>query len=429
MPRGIVRSLKSNNHGASGRCGLWARAWYGVAVTVEILWGSPLPPIRSGISDYAVELLPELARLAKVRVLRPPDWEPAKGLGLDSVDLVDHQTTPKASEIALIHMGNNPYHEWLLPHLERGGAVVVVHDLIMHHLLIESTVAHGRVLEYSRRIAAAHGPAGAALGAARQYDFWARLDPFLLPARRAFLTKCRGLIVHSEFGRLEVEADFPHIPVLRTALAVADPGHVDREAERAALGIDPCAVVLMHLGFLTPAKGVREILGAVASAAIMGVDVRLVVVGEGQMMETMRVAMRDLGLRDRVIATGWVTPDRLQRLPAAADLGVVLRTPSAGETSAAALRFLACGTPVAVTGHRQFLELGSEAALRVTPGPSATADLTRILYNWTADPNGVADRRQAARRLYEDDGHRPAAVAESLVSWLEESPAPRTPTI
>ena len=34
---------------------------------------SPLPPVRSGISDYSLELLPYLAQRADVRVLRLPD--------------------------------------------------------------------------------------------------------------------------------------------------------------------------------------------------------------------------------------------------------------------------------------------------------------------------------------------------------------------
>ena len=47
-------------------------------MTLRLLWGSPLPPIRSGVADYAVELLPELARRAEVRVLIPPGQEPAR---------------------------------------------------------------------------------------------------------------------------------------------------------------------------------------------------------------------------------------------------------------------------------------------------------------------------------------------------------------
>ncbi len=81
---------------------------------------------------------------------------------------------------------------------------------------------------------------------------------------------------------------------------------------------------------------------------------------------------------NRVIADGWIPADEFPRVPAAADLGVVLRTPSAGETSAAAVRFLACGVPVAVGGLHQFLEWPESAAPRLTPGPSTAADLAQV---------------------------------------------------
>ena len=41
-------------------------------MTVRVLWASPLPPVRSGVSDYAMELLPHLAESCRVRVVLPP---------------------------------------------------------------------------------------------------------------------------------------------------------------------------------------------------------------------------------------------------------------------------------------------------------------------------------------------------------------------
>jgi glycosyltransferase involved in cell wall biosynthesis len=203
------------------------------------------------------------------------------------------------------------------------------------------------------------------------------------------------------------------------ALTAADPGHPDREALRADLGVSPEAVLLMHLGFLTPEKGVREILSGVAVARETGAQVHLVLVGEGQGLAMLEEVTSELGMIDSVTATGWVPAEKLPQLPAAADLGVVLRRPSAGETSAAVLRFLACSTPVAVTGLRQFLEWPEAAAPRLTPGAATAAELTRLLI---AVEQGCRDgtwqlRRQAARQAYEN-GHKPEQAAESLAQLL-----------
>jgi glycosyltransferase involved in cell wall biosynthesis len=379
-----------------------------------ILWCSPLPPTRSGVADYAVELLPELARLARVRVVRPPGWtEPASWPA--DLELAPTDAAPSSGEVELLHLGNNPHHLWLLPRLERGGAVVELHDAVLHHLLVEATAARGDVDEYERRLTAAHGPRAAALAAARRAGHHGRLDPFLLPARRAILDRAAGLVVHSEWALATVRRELPEIPATRVDLAVADPGPVDRAAARTRIGVPAERTLLMHLGFLTPEKGLEAIAAGVGAACKAGLDVGLAVVGEGRSGDDLAAAARRVGCGDRVVATGWVEPEVLAGLPAAADLGVVLRSPSAGETSAAALRFFACGVPVAVGGRRQFLEWPEAAAPRLTGGPAAAADLARLLAAVGGD--GWAARGREARALYLRR-HRPELVAGQLVEAL-----------
>lgn len=384
---------------------------------MKILWGSPLPPTRSGVSDYAVELLGELGTRARVRVLAPPEgvrpdiWTFGSG-----VEIVPIDTIPDVDEVSLIHIGNNPYHVWLLDRLKGPRTVAVLHDLVLHHLLVAA--ADGDEVFLETGLNEAHGAAGAAVARARQLGLTGSMDPFLFPARGAFLGSVSGVIVHSRWAEGVMAHEFPDVPRARMGLAVADPGNVVRAAERGRLGISPDEVVLMHLGFLTPEKGLEQILTGVAAAKQSGVPVRLLLVGEGKGLDGVRRAAAAVGVEGLVSATGWVEPEAFPAIPAAADLGIVLRTPSAGETSAAAVRFMAAGTPVAVGGMRQFLEWPEEAAPRITPGPSAPAELARLLAFAAAGGKAWDLRRQAARAAYEAD-HRPADAAEALVGFLE----------
>jgi len=175
----------------------------------------------------------------------------------------------------------------------------------------------------------------------------------------------------------------------------------------------------MHIGFLTEDKGVRETLVALAAAIRAGVPAHLVLVGEGGFLGALKRVVKALGLAPHVTATGWQPPDMFPSLPAAADLGVVLRTPTAGETSAAVVRFLACGTPVAASAYQQFLEWPVAAVPRVTPGPGAPAELARLLARAASERrNGRwAERRRQARTAYEA-GHRPECTAEDMVAFL-----------
>ena len=386
---------------------------------VKILWGSPLPPTRSGVSDYAVELLAELGLRVKVRVLRPPEWSRPDDWPLDEkVELVSGETEPKPDEISLIHLGNNPHHLWLLDRLDRPRTVIVLHDLVLHHLLVEATAGVGEDGQLEERLSDAHGDRGAALARARRLGQSGPRDPFLFPARASFLESAAGVIVHSHWAKELIEQERPGLPIARVGLPAIDPGAVDRAAVRDRLGLSGDDVVLMHLGFMTPEKGLSEILAGVAAAIRTGVAVRLMLVGEGGSSEAVLAAAEKIGISDRVSTAGWLPADDFLCAPSAADLGVVLRTPSAGETSAAAVRFLACGTPVAVGGVKQFLEWPETAAPRITPGPSAAADLGRILAEAAALDDRWTIRRIAARAAYESD-HRPEDTADTMMDFLD----------
>jgi glycosyltransferase involved in cell wall biosynthesis len=384
---------------------------------MKILWGSPLPPTRSGVSDYAVELLGELGSRAKVRVLEPPggiqheNWTFGNG-----VEIVPKNTMAETDEVVLIHLGNNPHHSWLLERLNAPNTVVVLHDLVLHHLLVETEDDDGDGLENALR--KAHGEAGAAIARARQFGLTSSRDPFLFPARASFLGSAKGVIVHSRWAENLLAEEFPDLPRARMGLAVADPGGVVRAAERGRLGIGLDEIVLMHLGFLTAEKGLEHIVAGIAAAKLAGVSCRLLLVGEGRQIDEVRRAAAAVGAGEIVSATGWIAPELFPSIPAAADLGVVMRTPSAGETSAAAIRFFATGTPVAVSGLRQFLEWPEEAAPRLTPGASSAAELARLLSEAAAG-GGKWTRRQAAARAVYEANHRPSDAADALIRFLD----------
>jgi glycosyltransferase involved in cell wall biosynthesis len=385
---------------------------------VKILWASPLPPTRSGVADYAIELLPELGQLAEVRVVAPPGAQTERAHGtVAGCALVPTATAVANDEIQLVHLGNNPYHEWLIDRLRQPRTVVVLHDVVLHHLLVEATLARGDPGRFAALLRQAH-PEADALIRARVLGVTGRRDPFLFPARRAFLQDAAMVVVHSSWAAAQVRRDLPGLPVRRVGLAVGDPGPVDRVAVRERLGIPPETVLLAHLGFLTPEKGLVDVLGALAAARANGVPARLLMVGEGSHREAITAAAARVGLAGAAGFTGWVAAEEFAPLPAAADLGVALRNPSAGETSAAAVRFFACGTPVAVTGVRQFLEWPEEAAPRVTPGPAACADLVRLIRD-AGDRGRWSTRRRAARATYEAE-HRPSVAARQLVAALQD---------
>lgn len=390
-------------------------------IATRILWGSPLPPTRSGIADYAAELLPHLSHQAEVAVLEPPGWQPpGRAPWLSGLRRLPWDAPTPAGYTPLLHLGNNPYHLWVVRRLRLFGGVAVLHDTVLHHLLVEEAAADQNWQRFGEELGDAHGHAGSALAQARRWGYIGLLDPFLFPARAAYLRHASAVIVHTRLAEREVKASCPGLPVRQVPLAVAEPAAGDRQAWRGRLGVRGEELLLVHLGFLTPAKGLEVILRSLAALSELGVAARLVVVGEGSEAGAFEAAVTAAGLDNRVRVWGYASEEELGGILAAADLGLVPRYPTAGETSAAALRFFAAGTPVAVAGYRQFLELPREAAVRIAPGRAGVADLVRVVARLAGDDRERAIARTGARRAWAEGGHEPAEAASALVAAARE---------
>lgn len=419
----VARGPSPVARGGRSRSDRSARASRGSRATdlgPRICWSSPLPPTRSGIADYAAEIVPELSRLVPVALIEPPGRVPGLDAWASGLERFPADRPAPDGTVELLHLGNNPYHLWVARRLRAFGGVAVLHDTVLHHLMVEEAAADGDWSRFARELELAHGDHGAALAAARRWGLAGRRDPFLFPARRVYLRFARGVVVHSERASREVAAELPALPVRRVPLAVAALPAGDRSQTRRRLGVRKGELLLLHLGFLTEAKGIVTVLRALLALDELGVAFRLVLVGEGSEQEATSALVGRLGLAARVRFAGFAAPDELGALVAAADLGLVPRFPTAGETSAAALRFLAAGTPVVVSGYAQFLELPADAALRVAPGRAGVAELVRHIAGLAGNEGARAAARAAARRAWEMGGHDPARAASALLAAVRD---------
>ncbi len=129
--------------------------------------------------------------------------------------------------------------------------------------------------------------------------------------------------------------------------------------------------LLMFTGRLEWEKGCHTLLDAVPRLRRRHPGLRLVVAGEGSKAGELRAHAKRLRLGRSVSFLGWVPPDELAALAAAADVAVV---PSIYEPfGLVALEAAASGTPIVVGdtgGLREFVEHGI-TGLRFTPGDHA----------------------------------------------------------
>ncbi|HEX6099371.1 MAG TPA: glycosyltransferase [Thermoanaerobaculia bacterium] len=317
---------------------------------------TPLPPQKTGVAHYASMLLPALAK---------------------RVELVDD-----GADVVIYQLGNNPFHEHIYAEAMRTPGIVVLHDLVLHHLIVEMTLARGDADAYVAALEASHGAPGAAWARGRAAGLHSEMGNFLLPASVEVAQRALSVIVHNRYAHDRLRSygvttpihvvPHPYIPETRTF-------------ERGTM-FAPDQRVIGFFGFLTSAKRAEVVLEAFRIARQRDPRLALLIVGEPAPnidVESLR--------GEGIVMTGYVADDDFPRYYAIADRFVNLRYPSAGETSGTLIRALDAGKPVAVSDYAQFAELPDDVAFKV---PLGAGEVERLVEFFTADlPSPAAKQR------------------------------------
>jgi len=390
-------------------------------VSLRIDYLSPLPPVRSGISDYSIDLLPELRRLADVRVLRLPGQEVAPEI-VERFDVRDESVEAGADgRVPLYQMGNNRYHLGVWEIARERPGVVVLHDLVLHHFLLDRTVGRGRWEPYHEEMVASHGWVGDVVSRPVRWGVFGRAAQFELPANRTLLGRQRGVVVHGRWAAERLAEEDPRLEVRVVPMGIPLPEEASHESGlefRRRHEIPAEAPLLGSFGFQTPIKRTDIAIRALALPELAATH--LLVAGELSPYAEFGRLAEEIGVASRVHLTGFLGFDELGSAIAASDLCLNLRYPSAGETSASLLRILAVGRPAVVSDYAEFGELPESFALRVPLGEDEVEGLAAALAErLAAGPEALRAMGALARR-HVAERHAPAEAAQRLVEVVAE---------
>lgn len=408
------------------------------AVAIDYL--SPLPPVRSGISEYSIDLLPALEEQLgdRLRVVALAG-QPVDELVAARWHPVVMERVGEGGRLPVYHMGNNQHHLPVWEVARRLPGVLVLHDLVLHHFLVERTLAKLDLEGYITELEREHGWGGRAAATTRKWNAYSEAAHFAFPANRVLTRSQRGVLVHSEWAARVLREDEPDLRVRAIPMGIPAPPPLDQEvgeAFRRRHGIPLDVALLGSFGFQTPIKRTETVIRALADPRLA--QVHLVVVGEEARTLDLAQTAAQAGVSDRVTRLGYVSFVELEAAMAATDLSVNLRYPTAGETSASLLRLLAVGRPVLVSDHAQFAELSDEVAVK------APLDFDHEVESLAGALSGLLSNRprllamgDAARRFVLEH-HQPrlaaAAMIEACQEWATaaplggDPPPPRPPT-
>ncbi len=396
----------------------------------------PLPPVRSGIADYARDLLPHLVEDFEVEVF-VDDRHPLVAEGAYGT-LRLHPGAELGRRFAdfdcvVYQMGNNLHHRFVLELARELPGIVVLHDLVLHHLYEEIAGLEDEWEPYGEALREGYGPIGGAVVQWKRWRLASERENFALPLFEPIGARSRGVLVHSRSAEAEVRRRLPQTPVERIPMGIPREPELDREGARRRLGVSPEQVLIGAFGFLTPIKRLDVLATALRAAWRHCPELRLVLVGEassGLRLEEIVTPSELAG--GRVEHRGYVAADEYRDWMAATDVAVNLRFPSAGETSASLLRLLGDGKCTLVSAYRQFLEIPAEAAVRIPLGAEEEGTLVRELVALARDPQRRMRIGRAAQVFVAAEHSMEAAAggfcaAVQRIAVSRPSPRPRLP--
>lgn len=404
----------------------------------KIAFLTPLHPQKTGIADYAEEMLPYLRALLREEFRLDLFVDDCKPNGEDVLahhqifQIDDYEKLRDGYDLTVYQMGNNSLHLKIYELALRFPGVVILHDFAIHHIVAmlfldlkkneigyfdEVGYNHGAQVRNEAYARAANGKLG--LWETNAVDY---------PMNRRLVETALGVVVFSQFAKDRIEAYGCPTPVHRVYLhcggEVADCPAREQSAARQRLGLKIAAdeTVVGVFGFISPAKRPFQILDAVEQVMKKtGKKIRLFYVGELQpTCSELPKEIKKRGLSQQVQITGFTTSEEFLEYLDASDVCISLRCPTMGETSGVLNRALSRGKPSIVTNIGTFQELSDDTVAKIGCGDTEVAELTaaleRILtnrkYRNTLSKNGLN---------YAEAHLKIADTAESLAEFLKSA--------
>lgn len=336
----------------------------------RIAFCSPINPVASGISDYSEELLPYLGQYADITVYHDSSITPS------NTQLLTHMSVRPLNQLIadqhrqpydaiIYHMGNSAAHSEIYTIAQQLPGIVVLHDLVLHHFLLQYYANTIKDLDaYQHLVAHYYGAPGVDVATRTMRGV---LDDtvFAMPLCQPILAHATAVISHSQYVADAVNGMLPQLPVYVVPMGVPILPQRDATALRYQLGFGDDAFVLASFGHVNPYKRTDQVLRALRTLRRAGVNAHYIVVGSiSPSVPHKRMIMRT-NTQDAVHITGYVSAAEFNAYVDVADVCINLRHPTAGETSASLLRLLAAGKTTLITASGSFREIPRDTAIHV----------------------------------------------------------------
>jgi glycosyltransferase involved in cell wall biosynthesis len=392
---------------------------------LKIAYFSPLNPIKSGVSDYSEELLEYLAGYGRIDLFIG-DYNPSSTWMYEHFNIRNYRRIyenhgSNDHDVNIYHIGNNDHHSYIHTVCLEYPGIVVLHEPMLHHFIFSQTVGNNRVRDYLRELDYCYQSERSQIVKQtledRDETSW-----YSYPLIDRIVDSSMGMIVHSEFARqkvLEVNPDANVKKILHHFAPLPENHMRSPELVREILGFRRDEFLICSIGYMTASKRIDVLLRAIAKLKRNGYPVKLLLVGK--MLPGCEATrwIEDFGLEEDVLWTGFVDSQTFREYINLPDVFVVLRHPSAGETSGSVIKAMGAGKPVIVSDHFAFSEFPDDCCVKIPTGEAEQDVLMERLVYYIENPEERLELGERSRR-YIQTHHDIQDAARGYVEFAAE---------
>jgi glycosyltransferase involved in cell wall biosynthesis len=293
--------------------------------------------------------------------------------------------------MTIYQVGNNPLHRYMYKPIFEWPGVVTLHDIYLYHFVHAALLMRDQTDEFWDEVAFCEGPAVARQ--ARVDYLKAMIDDYSLALNKRIVLNSRGIIVHSNWAKKRITKYDGSPPVKKIPMGIFDlpddGGRFGRFVRR-LLGLPEDGFVFGVFGNIHRVKRIAAILNAFTRVRKHYPSAILFILGRVDVSaaDLIRPLQDDLmGARERGIYLhlAYVPYDFMLMAMQAIDVGLNLRYPTAGETSASLSNLLGQRKPTIVSDVGSFQEYPDACCPKVPVNEREEKVLARRMIRFMED--------------------------------------------
>lgn len=375
----------------------------------KLAYFSPIPPQRSGISDYSKELLPYLNEHYEIILIVDDDVceNIFDDIEFEKRDLNWFEQNAHTFERILFHIGNNPFHTHMLELLRKHSGVVMLHDFFLSGMYAYEEMVARNDRFWKDALLYSHGYMALQQRCSQDGEEVAKQK---YPVNLQVLQNAKGMLFHSNYsdelitkwyGNSKDALNFK-IPFLKNK-----PRAYNKNFLRKNMGYTENDFIVCSFGFLDTTKLNHQLIEAWQQSKLSSLKCcKLIFVGENHGGDYGMQINQAIAKSKNITITGWSESQTYSDYLKIADVGVQLRTLSRGETSAAIHDCMAYGLATIVNANGSFKDMSKDSVYMLED----EFELDALV--------------QALEKLYDDNDFRSKLTCNALQT-IKENHSPK----